>query len=103
MSVEEKFLDDMIELNEVQYLNIEVPLEQCCDAELHLAGATGSDFKNTAVLEVVNCEGMMNSAHRELLEEGIFGCWKKVLKTDLKPGGKKFDSTWSSRLKPGRA
>ena len=52
---------------------------------------------------------MMNSVHRELFEEGLevehekivkFGCWKEVLKTDMKPGDKKIDSTWSSRFKP---
>ena len=77
-----------------------------------MVGAIGTDFKNTADLETVNYEGMMNSAHCELFKGGIelehekfvkFGCWKKVLKTDLKPGDKKIDSTWSSRLKPGRA
>ena len=98
----------MAKLDKAQFLNVDMISLESGATELHLVGATGTQFNNTKDLKVKNFAGMMANENKELFKEGIevehekfvkFNCFKEVLKTDLKPGDEVIGGTWASRFK----
>jgi hypothetical protein len=102
------FYNSMKDLSELSLLCAEMPSKEGKDVETGLVGATGTDYGNTADLNVLNYKQSMDSPYRDKYVEGIDEeqykmsrneVFEEVNVDDIPAGTKLLDSTMANKMK----
>jgi hypothetical protein len=105
---EVQFYNSMKDLSELSLLCAEMPSKEGKAVETGLVGATGTDYGNTADLNVLNYKQSMDSPYRDKYVEGIDEeqykmsrneVFEEVNVDDIPAGTRLLDSTMANKMK----